>query len=340
MCTVRFKKKPKDQNKDKDDGLSELYLVVGTIKDFELTPPRLSAAFIRLYKFINDNTQIQLVHKTEVSDPVLAVHEYQNRLLVGVGNMLRIYDLGKRKLLRKCENKKLPSTIRHINVLGDRIYISDMCESFFLAKFNKQEKLLEIFADTTAPRYLTASCVVDYDTVAAGDKFGNIFVARLPEGVTESIEKDPSGGKARLVGKYNQILNGAPHKLLDIVQFHVGEIPTAIAKTSLVPGGAEVLFFATNMGSLGILVPFTSREDLDFFTHLEIHLRQENTSLTGRDHLAFRSYYFPNKECIDGDLAEQFSSLDYERQQAIAEELVCTPSEVNKKLEEIRNRVL
>ena len=30
---------------------------------------------------------------------------FQGRLLVGVGKLLRIYDIGKKKMLRKCENK-------------------------------------------------------------------------------------------------------------------------------------------------------------------------------------------------------------------------------------------
>ena len=35
----------------------------------------------------------------------LAIAPFQGRILVGVGKLLRIYDLGKKKLLRKCENK-------------------------------------------------------------------------------------------------------------------------------------------------------------------------------------------------------------------------------------------
>jgi len=34
----------------------------------------------------------------------------QGRLLVGVGRLLRIYDLGKKKMLRKCENKVVYSS--------------------------------------------------------------------------------------------------------------------------------------------------------------------------------------------------------------------------------------
>ena len=36
------------------------------------------------------------------------------------------------------------------------------------------------------------------------------------------------------------------------------------------------------MGGIGALYPFSSREDADFFTHLEMHLRQEHPPLCGR----------------------------------------------------------
>lgn len=339
LCLVRFAAKDKGRD-SKEDGLTEQYLAVGTMKDYEINPPVCPSAFIRIYKFINNGTQLQLVHKTPVSEPPLALACFQKRLLVGMGNFLRIYDMGKRKLLRKCENKNFPTTIQGIHVMADRIYVSDMCESFFLVKYNKAEKTLNIWADNNTPRYITSSVVVDYDTVAAGDKFGNLFVARLPPGVTEDIETDPSGGKSTLLDPYNNALNQCPHKLVDICQYHVGEIITSLQKVSLVTGGSEVLVYSTIMGGMGIFVPFTSREDLEFFTHLEMHLRQENAPLCGRDHLAYRSYYFPVKDCVDGDLCEQYTSLPWDRQAAIAEELVRVPAEVTKKLEEVRNRVL
>ena len=43
----------------------------------------------------------------------------------------------------------------------------------------------------------------------------------------------------------------------------------------------------------GALLPFTSREDVDFFSHLEMHLRQDHPPLAGRDHMAFRGAYYP-----------------------------------------------
>lgn len=60
---------------------------------------------------------------------------------------------------------------------------------------------------------------------------------------------------------------------------------------------------------VGALVPFTSREDMDFFSHLEMHLRQEHPPLSGRDHMSYRSSYFPVKDVIDGDLCEQYTQV-------------------------------
>ncbi|GAB5371141.1 hypothetical protein AAMO2058_001554100 [Amorphochlora amoebiformis] len=313
------------------------YLAVGTIKDLVLAPRKHSGGFIHLYKFDTSNTKFSLVHKTPVHDVSLAMTQFDKKLLVGVGRYLRIYDLGKKKLLRKCENKNFPTTICSLDVKGSRIYAGDLSESFHIVKYKSSSKQLYIFADTTQPFYLTSRCLLDYNTIAGGDKFGNLLIARLPSSVTEEKEEDPIG----LQGKFGMgRLNSAANKMKSIVSFYVGEAITSLQKTSLVPAGPEVLFYTTIMGGLGMFVPFQSREDIEFFSHLEMHLRQENGPLLGRDHLAFRSFYNPVKECIDGDLCEQFSALEYKKQRDIGEELMCTPQEVVKKLEEIRNRVL
>jgi hypothetical protein len=43
--------------------------------------------------------------QTETDDVPLSLLAFQGRLLAGVGKALRIYDIGKKKLLRKVENK-------------------------------------------------------------------------------------------------------------------------------------------------------------------------------------------------------------------------------------------
>lgn len=217
------------------------------------------------------------------------------------------------------------------------------------AKYRKLENQLIIFADDTFPRWITASCMLDYDSMVGADKFGNIFVARLPDKVSspgratchsggqvnDDLVDDPTGSRGM-----QGFMNGAPHKLIEIMNYHVGEAICSVTKSTLVPGGVDAIVYTTVMGGIGVLVPFTSREDVDFFQHLEMHMRLALPPLCGREHLAYRSSYYPCKDVIDGDLCEQFSLLDLDKQKNIAEELDRMPNEVLKKLEDLRNRVL
>ncbi|KAJ7971328.1 splicing factor 3B subunit 3-like [Quillaja saponaria] len=260
----------------------------------------------------------------------VALCQFQGRLLAGIGRVLRLYDLGKRSLLKKCENKLFPNTICSIQTYLDRIYVGDIQESFHYCKYRRDENQLDIFADDCVPRWLTASYHIDFDTMAGADKFGNIYFMLLPQDVSDAIEEDPTGRRIKWEqGK----LNGAPNKVEEIVQFHVDNVVTCLQKASLIPGGGECFIYGTVMGSVGALHAFTSRDDVDFFSHLEMHLRQEHTPLCGRDHMAFRSAYFPVKDVIDGDLCEHFPTLPMDLQRKIADELDRTPEEILKKLE-------
>jgi len=69
---------------------------------------------------------------------------------------------------------------------------------------------LVIFADDTLPRYVATSCMLDYDTVAVGDKFGNFSVLRLPSEVSEAIDDDPVASR---VLYEKSVLNGAAYKV-------------------------------------------------------------------------------------------------------------------------------
>ena len=48
---------------------------------------------------------LELVHKTVLEEVPYAMCAFQGKVLIGVKNLLRLYDLGKKKLLRKSENK-------------------------------------------------------------------------------------------------------------------------------------------------------------------------------------------------------------------------------------------
>jgi hypothetical protein len=90
---------------------------------------------------------------------------------------------------------------------------------------------------------------------------------------------------------------------------------------------------------VGALLPLTSKDDLELMQALEMHLRQEAPPLSGRDHLLFRSAYFPAKGVVDGDFCQLFTGLSPDQQSAIAQELDRSPAEIAKKLEELANRI-
>ena len=83
-----------------------------------------------------------------------------------------------------------------------------------------------------------------------------------------------------------------------------------------------------------------SRDDRDFFAHLEMHVRQERLAPTGRDHASYRSSYAPAKDVADGDLCAEFLALPADARRRVAADLDRTPADVAKKLEDARNRVL
>jgi splicing factor 3B subunit 3 len=117
------------------DRAGETFVMIGTVKDMTLHPRQLSAAFIHCYRFTEGNSTLELVHKTQVEDVPKALVAFSGRLLAGVGNRVRLYDMGKKKLLRKCELKGLPTLVQTIHVISpSRIVVGDLAESFHYVK--------------------------------------------------------------------------------------------------------------------------------------------------------------------------------------------------------------
>ncbi|TFJ87655.1 hypothetical protein NSK_001005 [Nannochloropsis salina CCMP1776] len=315
----------------------EVFICVGTATDLCFHPRKHSAAAIHVYRLFDN--RLVLLHKTEVEDVPKSLAELKGfgRLLAGLGPSLRMYDLGKKKLLKKCENRNLPNLIVGLQTMGDRIYVSDVLDSVHFVKYRRLENALVIFADDTSPRTITACCTVDYDTIAGGDKVGNVFLLRLPEKVSDDVD-NPTGNRVLWdTGR----LNGAPNKLDVLAHFYVGEVVTALQKVSLVPGGQEVILYATVAGTIGALVPFSSRRSKNTFFLLEMEMRKEASLHFKRDHIAYRSYYTPVKEVIDGDLCELFRTLSAVKRRAVALEVLDrTPGEVVKLLEDFKNTIL
>eukprot|EP01041_Mallomonas_annulata_P001015 gene1015-1991_t len=323
VCTCRFSGRTE-----------EAFIIVATTKDLTLHPRQSSSSSILVYRLLDN--RLQLLHKTLMEDMVMSMCEFQGKLLVGAGRCLRLFELGKKKLLKKCENKLFPTAIVKLQTHGDRIYVGDVNESVIFAKYKRMENALVIFADDTVPRFVTSLCVLDYDTIGGADKFGNIWSVRLPVAVNDEID-NPTG--SRILWDQG-LLNGAPNKLEVLTHFHLGDMATSVVKCTLVPGGKECMLVATVTGAIYVFVPFAAKEDMTFFQHLEMYMRQELPSLCQRDHLSYRSYFQPVKETVDGDLCERYSALSYAKQKELADDVDRTPTEIMKKLEDTRNALL
>ena len=50
-------------------------------------------------------------------------------------------------------------------------------------------------------------------------------------------------------------LDGAPNKVEEIVQFHIGDVVNSLQNASLIPGGGECIIYGTVMGIVGALLP-------------------------------------------------------------------------------------
>ncbi|KAL2259969.1 hypothetical protein VTK26DRAFT_6181 [Humicola hyalothermophila] len=313
----------------------ESFLIVGTGKDMVLNPRQFTEGYIHVYRFHDDGRDLEFIHKTKIEEPPMALIPFQGRLLAGIGKMLRVYDLGLRQLLRKSQGEVSPHLIVSLQTQGNRIVVGDVQQGITYVVYKPETNKLIPFADDTINRWTTCATMVDYESVAGGDRFGNIWILRCPERASQ--ESDEPGSEMALMHA-RKYLHGAPNRLNLMAHFYTQDLPTSIVKTNLVVGGQDVLVWSGIQGTVGVLIPFVSREDVDFFQNLESHMRAEDPPLAGRDHLMYRGYYVPVKGVIDGDLCERFSLLPNDKKQMIAGELDRSVREIERKISDIRTR--
>ncbi|ODA80042.1 hypothetical protein RJ55_03000 [Drechmeria coniospora] len=313
----------------------EHFLVVGTGTNIVVNPPSFSSAHINIYRLNDGGRALEFVHRTPVEDLPSALLAFQGRALVGIGKTLRVYDLGMRQLLRKSQAEVSPRKIVSLNAQGNRIVVGDVQHGITYVAFKQTSNKLIPFVDDYVARWTTCSAMVDYESVAGGDKFGNIFIVRSPPKASQEADEEETGIHLLNARSY---LNGTPDRLNLMCHFYTGDTPTSIAKTSLVVGGQSVLLWSGLMGTIGVFIPLVTREDADFFQTLEQHLRTDDPPLLGRDHLMYRGYYAPVKGVIDGDLCERYNLLPNDKKMMIAAELDRSVREIERKISDIRTR--
>jgi splicing factor 3B subunit 3 len=328
----------------------QLFLCVGTGKGMSFNPAKIPAAFINTYLISPDGKSLEFVHRTPCEQPPSALLGFQGKLLAGVGSALRLYEMGIQRLLKKydadvCSPWLLLTNVQAahkkivtLHTQGSRVIIGDVQESVSLATYKHVDNKFLVFCDDFVSRWTTASVMMDYDTIAGGDKFGNIWVVRCPADVSAASDDDIKVAQMMHEKTINRT-NSAPHKLELLSHYFLNDIPTGVHRTRLVAGGRDILLYTGLMGTVGIYVPFVSRDDIEFFQTLETHLRSEDQPIAGRDHMIYRGYYVPVKGTIDGDLCERYASLPLEKQRRIANDMDRSIAEVQKKIEDMRVRV-
>lgn len=296
----------------------------------------------------SSKVHLSLLHRTEIDLPTGDMIPFDGKLLISMGNYLRLYDYGQRQLLRKASSNidHLDNIVKLTDQGGGRIVVGDSTLSTTFVRFDELENKFIPFADDIMKRHLTTICTLDHDTIIGGDKFGNVFVSRVPEFVSQGADND------WCLTKYqDSYLNGSGNRIKNICEFYLQDIPTSFAKGSLVVGGRESIIYSGIQGTLGMLIPLSTLSEVKFFNELQIVLRDffnynfddfdKDTmgyNLIGKDHLKFRSYYNPVKNVLDGDLIDRFFYLNLNSKLKLANKLGRSPKEIERKISDIKNR--
>lgn len=286
----------------------------------------------------NDNNlslSIELVHKTTIEGIPTCMSSFGGRLLVGIDRIMRMYDCGKARLLRKCE-VKLPTTLTSIQSQGWRIVVGDSWEGIHFIYYRAKENQFLVFCDDTIPRRMTHSMIMlDFDTAAGSDKFGNFFIVRVPSSISEEAELDTLSISQSGRQEY---FFGAGIKLDHLADFYLGDVIVMMQKVSLVHGQKAVILYVTILGAIGVFIPFASRESALSMQNLEGIMRSERDAiLAARNHLSYRSSFQPARSIIDGDLIETFLGLNRTRQDKIAKELEQDFQGITREIRELRS---
>lgn len=309
------------------------FLIVSAVQDFKPLLRSFSQCALFAFRQALDGSVFYPCHVTPTEDLTLAMVPFHGMLAVGIGSCLRLVDMGKQKLLRKCEIRHLPNQIAALNASGSRIFVGDAHSGALFLHYKREENQFVVFADDPLPHHVSSFAQVDFNTVAIGDKFGNFSVRRLSKALIEQFDQDPSFSRI----SEKPLLLGAPHKTAKLVEFHVGETMVSLMKGQLSASRKEAVFFATILGRVGMLAPFSRKEEFAFLQQLEAAVRSEAGNVLGRDHLAYRSSFAPAEAVVDGDLCECFFFLPPEKRASIAEALGVSAADICSRLENFRH---
>lgn len=266
------------------------------------------------------------MHKTELPFPPMVLMQFKCYIAVGFGKALGIYLIGKERLFNHfLELRAAPTEIVTLHNQGNRIVVGDSQQGITMFSFKSEDNSLLLVADDTTRPGTICSTMVDYQTVAAGDRFGNLWIVRCPDKTStcgdQKDREDPS----------EQVRDGR-YKMDLKAHFYVHDIPMSIKKTALTTDGEKILVWSGSQGTIGALIPVTTEKDVTFFGDLQYIMRSFDFPLAGRNHAGFRSNHEPVKDVIDGDMCERFLRLSSNEKEKIAMFMELEVTEIEKKI--------
>lgn len=325
------------------------HVVISFSENHSILPPSASSYGLYVYKIRRQKgscLKLDFVHKTILDGPVTAMISFEGKLLVGVKSSLRLLDLGQKQMLRKSFTEtnflRRPTQMAY---LGESIVVvGDSSESVSYFKFDVAKNQFELLCSDVMKRQVTAFKMLDFSTLIGGDKFGNIFVSRLPDDLRTQLNNN-------VLLRFNDDALDASSKLQSKCEFYVEDIPTSFSKGTFVVGGKESIVYTGLRGTVGLLIPLSTKLEIELLRNLEAELRayfftefdefdpkKHGKNLLGKDQHKFRSYYNPAKNVVDGDFVERFHEVSASQKIRIASKLGRTPREIEKKLYDVRNR--
>ncbi|AGO11097.1 AaceriAFR382Wp [[Ashbya] aceris (nom. inval.)] len=253
-------------------GLDLKHLVISTVDGI------LKTFVIRTTKATGSRRfELLALHDTVAGSTVHAMCPFHDKLLVPLANALVMYGLGKKQLLKKSISY-LPTSVTKVVALdqwnGVRVAVGDIHESVTLLQFDERKNQLIPVADDVTKRHVTVIKFVDECTVIGGDRFGNIWLLRLPLEYDRQIKEGVDGYLLTLNTAIPSNIRECVFKWQLLNHFYINDIPMSfhLVASPQLADRASILYTGLQ-GTIGYLIPLITRREIEFFDSLEQAMR-------------------------------------------------------------------
>ncbi|CUS21383.1 LAQU0S03e01310g1_1 [Lachancea quebecensis] len=222
-------------------------------------------------------SKLIFLHDTIVDEKVCSMIAFRDKLLVSLFGNIVLYGLGRSQLLKKSITP-MPSSVTKVTCMAQwedsRVAVGDIHESVTLFLYDKQTDRFISIADDITKRHVTALEFLDRSTVVGGDRFGNIWILRLPQ-IHERLVSDEFHF---FLSKFHNDGNNSiarnimecPFKWDLVNHFYANDIPVSfnIVKNMHSSDKISVLYLGLQ-GSVGCLLPLATEKEAEFLGKLQ-----------------------------------------------------------------------